>query len=93
MTLYLVCYDIVKDNRRTKVAKLLEAYGLRIQKSVFEVIVDEQQYAKLEKKLSKLLDNSQDQLRFYPLSERCRRKVKILGIRPELAITDNTFIV
>ncbi|MDY7014840.1 MAG: CRISPR-associated endonuclease Cas2 [Cyanobacteriota bacterium] len=25
LVLYLVCYDIVKDNRRTKVAKLLEA--------------------------------------------------------------------
>ncbi|MGD2184400.1 CRISPR-associated endonuclease Cas2 [Lusitaniella coriacea] len=93
MTLYLVCYDIVKDSSRTKVAKLLEAYGLRVQKSVFEVIADEQQYAKLEKKLSRLLDNSQDQLRFYPLSERCQRNVKILGVQPEFEIADETFIV
>ncbi|MBD2580131.1 CRISPR-associated endonuclease Cas2 [Oscillatoria sp. FACHB-1406] len=93
MTLYLICYDITNDSRRTKVAKLLEAYGLRIQKSVFEVIADEQQYSKLAQKLSKLLDLKQDQLRFYPLSERCRRDVKILGVLPEFAIADAAFIV
>jgi CRISPR-associated protein Cas2 len=39
MTFYLICYDIVKDSRRTKVAHLLEGYGLRVQKSVFEVVL------------------------------------------------------
>lgn len=32
---YLICYDIVLDKRRNKVAQMLEGYGLRVQKSVF----------------------------------------------------------
>lgn len=34
---YLVAYDIVDDRRRTKIAKVLESYGDRIQYSVFVV--------------------------------------------------------
>ena len=40
---YLVCYDIVSDRRRNKVSKLLEAYGLRVQKSVFECVLDDKE--------------------------------------------------
>lgn len=91
--LYLICYDIVDDRRRTKVSKLLEAYGLRIQKSVFEVVLNKNQYEKLENRLIKLLDTSEDQLRFYPLSAHCRGKVKILGLQPEFAVDDKIIIV
>lgn len=91
--LYLICYDIVDDRRRTKVSKLLEAYGLRIQKSVFEVVLNKNQYEKLENRLIKLLDTSEDQLRFYPLSAHCRGKVKILGFQPEFAVDDKIIIV
>ena len=51
---YLVCYDIVSDTRRNKVSKLLESYGLRVQKSVFECVLDEQQYKSISKLLMQL---------------------------------------
>lgn len=93
VTLYLICYDIVDDRRRTKISKQLEAYGLRVQKSVFEAVLTQNQYDKLQKILLKLLNDKQDQLRFYPLSIPCRRKVKILGMQPEFSIDDQVFIV
>lgn len=93
MTFYLVCYDIVKDSRRNKVAHLLEGYGLRVQKSVFEVVLDEQQYEKLQKMLLKYLNQREDQLRFYPLSVRNRSKVLVLGVQPKFAVDDAAFIV
>ncbi|AFZ22160.1 CRISPR-associated endonuclease Cas2 [Allocoleopsis franciscana] len=93
MAFYLVCYDIVKDSRRNKVAHLLEGYGLRVQKSVFEVVLDEQQYEKLQKRLLKYLNQREDQLRFYPLSARNRSKVLVLGVQPEFAVDDAAFIV
>lgn len=93
MAFYLVCYDIVKDSRRNKVAHLLEGYGLRVQKSVFEVVLDEQQYEKLQKRLLKYLNKREDQLRFYPLSVRNRSKVLVLGVQPEYAVDDAAFIV
>lgn len=35
--LYLAVYDVSEDRERERVAKLLEACGVRIQKSVFEI--------------------------------------------------------
>jgi len=90
---YLICYDITDDRRRTKVSKLLEAFGMRVQKSVFEAVLNQNQYDKLHKKLSNLLDEKQDQLRFYPLPANSRYQVKILGTEPEFAIDDSVFIV
>ncbi|MFP4124590.1 MAG: CRISPR-associated endonuclease Cas2 [Coleofasciculus sp.] len=93
MTFYLVCYDIVKDSRRTKVANMLEGYGMRVQKSVFECVLNDQQYESLQKKLLKHLNKKEDQLRFYPLGVRYRKKVVVLGIQPEMVVDDPAFIV
>lgn len=90
---YLICYDVVKDNRRNKVAHLLEGYGLRVQKSVFECMLTEKQHEMLIRKLNKYLNADEDQLRFYPMSGHTRRKVIILGLQPEREIDDDAFIV
>jgi CRISPR-associated protein Cas2 len=66
---YLVCYDIVSDRRRNKVSKILEGYGLRVQKSVFECVLDEKQYETLSKYLTRLVNKREDQVRFYPISK------------------------
>lgn len=90
---YLVCYDIVNNGRRTKVSNLLEAYGLRVQKSVFECVLDDKQQEALQKRLSKLLNKREDQIRFYPLSAHCRGKVVVLGLQPDFVVDDAAFIV
>jgi CRISPR-associated protein Cas2 len=90
---YLVCYDIVSDSRRNKVAKLLESYGLRVQKSVFECVLDENQYTTLSKYLVRLVNKREDQVRFYPMSAHTRCKVAVVGIEPEFVIDDAAFIV
>lgn len=33
---YLACYDVTDDGERERVAQILEGFGLRVQKSVFE---------------------------------------------------------
>ncbi|MBD2772624.1 CRISPR-associated endonuclease Cas2 [Iningainema tapete] len=90
---YLICYDIVSDRRRYKISKLLEAYGLRVQKSVFECVLDDKQYEHLSKRLLKLLNKRQDQIRFYPLSAHCRCKVVVIGMQPEFVVDDAAFII
>ena len=64
-----------------------------VQKSVFEAVLNQNQSYRLHKKLSNLLDEKQDQLRFYPLPANSRYQVKILGNEPEFAIYDSVFIV
>ncbi len=90
---YLICYDIVDDHRRLKVSKLLETCGCRVQKSVFECVLDEKRQEQLQKRLLKLLNKRQDQIRFYPLSAHCRCKVTVLGVQPKFVIDDEAFIV
>ncbi|MBV6622629.1 MAG: CRISPR-associated endonuclease Cas2 [Rivularia sp. (in: Bacteria)] len=90
---YLVCYDIVSDTRRNKVSKLLESYGLRVQKSVFECVLDEEQYKKISKLLMRLVNKREDQVRFYPMSAHTRCKIAVVGTKPEFSIDDAAFIV
>jgi CRISPR-associated protein Cas2 len=90
---YLICYDIVSDTRRNKVSKLLEAHGLRVQKSVFECVLDEKQFATLSQYLMRLVNRREDQIRFYPMTVHNRCKVAVLGMKPEFTIDDAAFIV
>ncbi|MGB3614806.1 MAG: CRISPR-associated endonuclease Cas2 [Elainellaceae cyanobacterium] len=90
---YLICYDVVLDRRRNRVAHLLEGYGMRVQKSVFECLLNDNQYEMLERKLTKYINAEEDQVRFYPMSAHTRRKVNILGHQPCRQIDDVAFIV
>jgi CRISPR-associated protein Cas2 len=90
---YLVCYDIVSDTRRNRVSKLLQAHGLRVQKSVFECMLDENQYQTLSGYIMRLVNKREDQVRFYPMSTHNRCKVAVVGTQPEFAVDDAAFIV
>ena len=90
---YLVCYDVVLDKRRNKVAQTLQGYGMRVQQSVFECILSAEQYEFVRNKLNRYIEAREDQVRFYPMSAHTRRKVAILGWQPERQIDDVAFIV
>ncbi|MGF1496967.1 MAG: CRISPR-associated endonuclease Cas2 [Elainellaceae cyanobacterium] len=91
---YLICYDIVNDRRRDRTARLLEGYGLRIQKSVFECNLTPDQYDFLQRRLQtkRYLNSDEDQIRFYPMSPRHRKLVVILGTQPNYQVDDPVFI-
>jgi len=90
---YLVCYDVVDDKRRNRVVKALKGYGVRVQKSVFECVLTEDQLEYVERLVMKCLKLEVDQVRFYPMSGHTRRKIKILGVQPEMEVDDDIFIV
>lgn len=91
---YLICYDIVSNRRRDRVSRLLEGYGLRIQKSVFECVLTPDQYDLLQRRLQtkRYLNDQEDQIRFYPMSPRHRKLVVILGLQPQHQVDDSVFI-
>lgn len=80
---WVVCYDIVDDKRRAKVAKLLAGYGLRVQYSVFECDISLQRVDELERRLRHAINDEEDDVRFYPLDEGEVQKIRLLG-RAEL---------
>lgn len=77
---WVVSYDIPDDKRRTKVAKILEGYGLRAQYSVFECEIDAEQCAQLEERLRRVIEPREDDVRFYPLNRADLKRVRVLGL-------------
>ena len=82
--LVIVCYDVATETtagrkRLRRVAKLCEAIGQRVQKSVFECKVSAMQYEQLERALLAEIDATQDCLRFYRLVEPVDLHVKEHG--------------
>jgi CRISPR-associated protein Cas2 len=63
--LVLIVYDIPDNRRRTKLAKFLEGYGRRVQKSVFECFISLDEMGKLYELVSKKVKISEDNVRFY----------------------------
>lgn len=51
---YLICYDIEDDHERNTVSKVLEGFGRRVQKSVFECPLTRGRKHQLEKRLEEL---------------------------------------
>jgi CRISPR-associated protein Cas2 len=82
--LYLVAYDVsttTPEGRRRlrKVAQACKDYGQRVQKSVFECLVEPQQWLLLKNNLLEIIDPDEDSLRIYPLDENVRRRIEHVG--------------
>ncbi len=65
----LMIYDIVDNKRRNKMVKCLEAYGVRVQKSAFEALLNRKQYEKMLRESSSLIDEEAYSLRVYVLDD------------------------
>ncbi|MBK6915006.1 MAG: CRISPR-associated endonuclease Cas2 [Ignavibacteriales bacterium] len=76
--IHLIVYDIADDKQRNSISKLLEIYGVRVQRSVFECNLNEVLYKELLDKLQDLSTEDVD-MRIYPLCKECFAKVMGIG--------------
>lgn len=67
------------EHRLRKVAKVCERYGIRVQNSVFEVLVDAAQLTMLKHELSKVIDEERDSVRFYRLGNTYKNRIETMG--------------
>lgn len=89
----LVAYDVsteTKEGRRRlrRVAKVCEAHGQRVQKSVFECVLNREQLEWLKHRLRRVMDMEEDSLRIYRLREPRERYVQVLGMKPPYDLHD-----
>jgi len=89
----LVTYDVNTEDpagrrRLRRVAKLCEAFGQRVQKSVFECVLNEGQLEQLRHKLQGAMDEEQDSLRIYRLRESRSRFLEVYGKVPEFDLRE-----
>ena len=66
-TRYLVSYDISSPRRLRKVAKTCEAFGSRIQYSVFECPLEPKRLQQLRAALDAIIHHEEDQILFISL--------------------------
>ena len=83
----VVTYDVNTETpegarRLRAVAKLCERYGMRVQNSVFEVLVDGAQLAVLKELLQQTIDIKQDSIRFYRLGNNYQNRIEKIGCTP-----------
>ena len=83
--LVLVSYDVstkepAGQRRLRRVAKACLDYGQRVQKSVFECIVDPEQWTRLRLRLLDEFDPEQDSLRFYFMGSKFEGKIEHHGV-------------
>jgi len=82
--LVVVAYDVNTETaagrrRLRRVALACQAFGQRVQYSVFECLVNEADYVRLQQRLRKEMDNERDSVRLYVLDEPSRRMTKHFG--------------
>lgn len=79
----LVSYDVSENKdgkkRLRHIAKICENFGQRVQYSVFECLVDPQQWVILKNKLMQKINPNYDSLRFYFLGANWKRRVEHIG--------------
>lgn len=80
---YVIAYDVVDDARRVRVAKKLQAYGDRVQFSVFWVAISPAKLVRLKAALAGLIDRNEDSVLLCDLgpasSDPGRDQVSYLG--------------
>lgn len=75
----LAVYDIREPGRLYRVAKIMEDYGVRVQKSKFEIEVTESVFAVLKGRISRTISWAEDGVKYIPLCEKCRQKTEVIG--------------
>ena len=89
----LVAYDVATDSaagrrRLRRVAKVCEGFGQRVQKSVFECIVNGAELELLEHRLLEAMSWAEDSLRIYRLREPRDRFTRVMGQQPAFDVRD-----
>ena len=88
---YIICYDIEETKKRTKLAKWLLNYGVRVQKSVFEAYLDEETLGDMIEGAKQYIA-SVDSLRVYSISKTAYERKLTLGTEFEYVPTTNVII-
>ena len=93
----IVSYDVSTKSksgqkRLRKVAEICINYGIRVQYSVFECLVDPAQWERLKNELLSIYNPEEDNLRFYYLGSNWKRRVENYGIKKNYAIDEPLII-
>lgn len=88
--LRVIAYDIADPRRLRKVEVLISSFAERVQDSVYEAALSEEQLSRLLMRTRKLIEETADSVRVYTLCGSCEKSVLRLGtggmLLPEIVI-------
>ncbi|MFC4620187.1 CRISPR-associated endonuclease Cas2 [Camelliibacillus cellulosilyticus] len=95
--LVVITYDVNTMDasgrkRLRKVSKICQDFGIRVQNSVFECVIDSTQLSQLKYKLLDVINEEKDSLRFYRLGNNYKTKVEHIGAKKTFDLEDPLFI-
>jgi len=88
MMRYVVSYDIADDRLRGRIARILDDYGDRVQRSVFEADLETATLGAMIGRLKREELGAADSIRIYALCASCAGKGIRLGSNRELDTRD-----
>lgn len=93
----LITYDVNTQTesgrkRLRQVAKQCENYGIRVQNSVFECILDNAQWLLVKNTLEKIIDKNKDSLRYYYLGNKYQTKIEHIGAKAAIQVEDTLIL-
>lgn len=89
---YVVVYDMPNDRRRTRLYNALQDFGTPVQYSVFECLLDAEEFARLKGRVAQIIKPNADHVRYYRLCAACQRTIETTG-GPEKLEDDPVIIV
>lgn len=92
----VITYDVctreerVGARRLRRVAKACTSYGVRVQKSVFEMQLGQKEWVELKARLLSEIDLSQDSLRVYFIDQSAKDRIEHYGAVAPVNVVDDT---
>lgn len=92
----VVTYDVSTREERAgarrlrRVAKACTSYGVRVQKSVFEMQLGQKEWAELKARLLAEINADQDSLRVYYIDQSGKDKIEHFGVQTPVNVVEDT---
>lgn len=77
--LSIVAYDITHPKRLSRVARICEDWGVRVQYSIFECRLEESEFQRFWQQLNTEIDVAEDKLVAYKIDARCAKDTLTAG--------------
>ncbi len=87
----LIAYDISNDKRLRKVARAMQSFGVRVQRSVFECRINPAQLDALIARVKLVIKPREDRIHLYQICETCQERMAKHG-RAELLTDPETWV-
>lgn len=88
----IVAYDIADGRRLNRIAKVMKDFGVRVQKSIFEVEVSPAGFAEMRRRVEANLDHAEDGVKYFPLCDRCADTLVAIGVCAR-GVDDRPFVI